>query len=82
MDFTKRIQRFNPYSAGIDFKVDPRTVKLKIFIMIVDPKHIGIQMNRRALTKTKWKKTFGLHGSLQKEFGASRVKVTFLHMTI
>ena len=53
MDFTKRIQRFNPYSAGIDFKVDPRTVKLKIFIMIVDPKHIGIQMNRRALTKTK-----------------------------
>ena len=35
---------FNPYSAGIDFsrqilttEVDPRTVKLKTFIMSVDP---------------------------------------------
>ena len=34
----------NPYSAGIDFsrqilttKVDPRTVRVKIFIMAVDP---------------------------------------------
>ena len=34
----------NPYSAGIDFsrqnlttKVDPRTVRIKIFIMAVDP---------------------------------------------
>ena len=35
---------FNPYSAGIDFrrrsltaKVDSRTVRMKIFIMAVDP---------------------------------------------
>ena len=35
---------FNPFSAGIDFrrqhmtsKVDPRTVRNKIFIMIADP---------------------------------------------
>ena len=41
---------FNPYSPGIDFKSsesnvcrrqkdDPRTVRLKIFIMAVDPLH-------------------------------------------
>ena len=36
--------RFNPYSAGIDFrrqivtsKVDPRTVRIKIFLIAVDP---------------------------------------------
>ena len=38
-----RAERLNPYSAGIDFsrilttKVDPRTVRVKIFIIAVDP---------------------------------------------
>ena len=48
----------NPYSAGIDFrrqiltsKIDPHTVKVKIFIMAVDPYHIGIQMKQKELTK-------------------------------
>ena len=33
---------FNPYSAGIDFKsskIDPRTVRVNIFITVVDPWH-------------------------------------------
>ena len=41
--FIYRLHCFNPYSAGIDFsrqnltKVDPRTVRVKIFLMAVDP---------------------------------------------
>ena len=39
------INNINPYSAGIDFsrrqilttKVNPRTVRIKIFLMAVDP---------------------------------------------
>ena len=51
MVYTKIFQRFNSYSAGIDFcrqkidfscqnlttKVDPRTVRVNIFIMPADP---------------------------------------------
>ena len=40
----KLFQSFNPHSAGIDFrrqilttKVHPRTVRVKIFLMVVDP---------------------------------------------
>ena len=35
--------RVNPYSAGVDFRIDPRakidpcTVRVKLFIMAVDP---------------------------------------------
>ena len=32
--------RFNPYSSGIDYsqtKVDPRTVRVKIFLLAVTP---------------------------------------------
>ena len=47
------------YNAGIDFcrrqimttKVDPRAVRVKICLMSADPEHIGIQMNRKELTK-------------------------------
>ena len=41
--YTKMFQRFNPYSAGIDFsrqtltKVDHRTGTVNIFLMAVDP---------------------------------------------
>ena len=42
--FGRLIKRINPYSAGIDFshqnltsKVHPRTVRVDIFIMAVDP---------------------------------------------
>ena len=33
-------------------KVDPRTVKVEIFLMAVDPYYIGIQMNWEELAKT------------------------------
>ena len=33
-------------------KVDPPTVRVKIFLMPVDPYNIGIQMNQKELTKT------------------------------
>ena len=43
-DPNKNILAFNPDSAGIDFSrqiltsnVDPRTVRVKIFIMAIDP---------------------------------------------
>ena len=49
---------FSPYSADIDFsrqnlttKVDPRTARVEILLMAVDP-YIDIQMNRKELTKT------------------------------
>ena len=45
-DSSSSAKRFNSYSARIDFrrqiltsKVDPRTVRLKIFLMVVDQKH-------------------------------------------
>ena len=41
-----KIQRFNPHSVGIDFsrqilksKVDPHTVRVKIFVMAADSLH-------------------------------------------
>ena len=34
------------------YKVDHRTERIKIFIMTVDPYHIGIHMKRKELTKT------------------------------
>ena len=48
--------RFNPYSAGIDYrrqilttKVDLRTVKVKkIFVMAVDPYHRYLNDSERA----------------------------------
>ena len=61
---------FNSYIAGIDFRrqrVDSRTVRVKIWLMDVDPT-ICIQMKRKELTKTfmiisNGKKTFDLHSS-------------------
>ena len=48
-------QPFNPYSAEIDFirqiltnKVNPRTVSVNIFIMIVDPEHRYSNESERA----------------------------------
>ena len=42
--YDENLQYFNPYSSGIDCrrqnitsKVDPHTVKLNIFLMVVDP---------------------------------------------
>ena len=32
--------------------IDPRTVRIKIFIITVDPLYMGIQMNQKELTKT------------------------------
>ena len=56
---TSLCTRINTYSARIDFrrqiltsKVNPRTVIVKIFKMAVDPYHMGIQMDRKELTKT------------------------------
>ena len=51
----ERITMINPYSAGIDFsrqilttKVDPRTVRVNIFIMVVDPEHRYSNESERA----------------------------------
>ena len=61
----------NPYSAGIDFshqnltsKVDPRTVRVKIFLMAVDPEHRYLKKSERAniYDDLKLKKPFSLHG--------------------
>ena len=51
-----------PYAS----KVDPRTVRIILFVMAVDPINRGIQIKRKELAKTRmmlsnWKKPFGLH---------------------
>ena len=70
---------FNPYSAGISFrrqnptsKVDPRTVRVKMFIMAVYQLHYT-RMIRKEPTKTfimifKLEKPFGLHKKIFQRF--------------
>ena len=61
-----------PYTAVIDFrrqiltsKVDPRTVRVKLFIMAVDPElrySNEVERANQDIYDFKLKKPFGLHG--------------------
>ena len=55
LDKIKSFFLFNPYSAGIDFsrqnltsKVNPRTARVEIFLMVVDPSHRYSNESERA----------------------------------
>ena len=77
MVYANIFQRLKPYSAGIDFrrqcrrhiltsKVDPRTVRVKLFLLVADTKDRYSDESERPYKDdyddVKLKKPFSLHG--------------------